>query len=412
MTDTRIPLVVDLDGILLRSDMLLESGLAFLRQYPLQAWKVFAWLKAGKVCLKQNLANHSEIDVAVLPYEPRVLDFIRAEKAKGRTIVLATASYRLLADKIADHLQLFDEVLATEKGYNLSADNKRDTLVARYGEQGFDYVGNSTDDLPVWSRARKAYLTNPNGKLLQQAGQHYNIDDIFYCHQPGLKDWIRGLRLHQWLKNLLIFVPLLAAHLVFVGDALLQALLAFIAFGLTASSVYLLNDMLDLDDDRHHATKCQRPFAAGTLSLAQGLVACPLLLFVAGLLSVLFLPWKLLLVLLAYYLLTMAYSFRLKRHASVDVISLAALYTVRIIAGAAALGLPMTFWLLAFSMFIFLSLALVKRFAELAELHGRGESQARGRGYYPGDMPIIAAMGTAAGYLSVLVLALYIREQE
>lgn len=406
-----LPLVVDLDGTLLRSDMLLETGLAFLRQQPLKTYKAFAWLKDGKVSLKQHLAMQAEIDVGVLPYEPKILDFINAEKAKGRTIVLATATHRLLADKIAAHLQVFDEVLATENGYNLSAANKASCLVARYGPKGFDYIGNSTDDLPVWAQARRAYLVNPDSSLLQRADQQNNVADIFYCHKTGIKDWLKALRLHQWLKNLLVFVPLLVAHLAFDPSAIGLALLAFLAFGLTASSVYLLNDMLDLADDRHHASKCKRPFAAGTLSLASGAVAFQLLVACAGIVSMLFLPWKFLLVLLCYYLLTLAYSFKLKRHASIDVISLAALYTVRIIAGAAALGLPLTFWILAFSMFIFLSLALVKRYAELADLHESGENQTRGRGYYSTDMPIIASLGTASGYLAVLVLALYVHEQ-
>lgn len=394
------PLIVDLDGSLLRSDLLLESGIAFFRQHPLRCWQPVVWLHAGKFVLKENLSRATMLNASTLPYDPDVLAFLQEEKSRGRMLVLATASHRLQADAVAQHLQLFDEVLATEHGHNLSAENKRDALVARFGEQGFDYIGNSSDDLPVWRVARKAQ-------------QYSNVDRVFSGYPSGINEWLKAMRLHQWLKNLLIFVPLLAAHQVFNGAALWHAMVAFLAFGLTASSVYLLNDLLDLADDRQHPSKCRRPFAAGTLPLLSGLMVIPLLLLGSAGLTALFLPWKFMAVLLTYYGLTLLYSFKLKRHSSIDVISLAALYTLRIIAGAAALALPLTFWLLSFSMFLFLSLALVKRYAELHEAFARNElGQTRGRGYFPDDMPIIATLGIAAGYLSVLVLALYVHDLE
>lgn len=407
------PLIVDLDGSLLRSDLLLESGIAFFRQHPLRCWQPVVWLHAGKFVLKENLSRATMLNASTLPYDPDVLAFLQEEKSRGRMLVLATASHRLQADAVAQHLQLFDEVLATEHGHNLSAENKRDALVARFGEQGFDYIGNSSDDLPVWRVARKALLVKPSAQLLQQAQQYSNVDRVFSGYPSGINEWLKAMRLHQWLKNLLIFVPLLAAHQVFNGAALWHAMVAFLAFGLTASSVYLLNDLLDLADDRQHPSKCRRPFAAGTLPLLSGLMVIPLLLLGSAGLTALFLPWKFMAVLLTYYGLTLLYSFKLKRHSSIDVISLAALYTLRIIAGAAALALPLTFWLLSFSMFLFLSLALVKRYAELHEAFARNElGQTRGRGYFPDDMPIIATLGIAAGYLSVLVLALYVHDLE
>lgn len=414
MKDTA-PLIVDLDGSLLSSDLLLESGMAFTRQHPLRCWQPLLWLRDGKAHLKEKLAESVHLDVSTLPYEPDVLAFLQQEKIRGRILILATASHRLLADAIAQHLQLFDDVLATENGHNLSAENKRDALVERFGEQGFDYIGNSSDDLPVWRVARKALLVNPSAKLLQQAQQYSNVDHIF-CgtgYSSKTREWLKAMRLHQWLKNLLIFIPLLAAHQVLHWPSLWHAMIAFLAFGLTASSVYLLNDLLDLADDRQHPSKCRRPFAAGTLPLINGLMAIPLLLLFSTGLTVLFLPWKFMAVLLTYYALTLLYSFKLKRHSSIDVISLATLYTLRIIAGATALALPLTFWILSFSMFLFLSLALVKRYAELHDAFARNElGQTRGREYFPNDMPIIAMMGIAAGYSSVLVLALYVHDLE
>lgn len=408
-----VPLVVDLDGSLLCSDLLLESGMAFTRQHPLRCWQPLSWLQKGKARLKEKLAESVHLDVSTLPYNPDVLTFLQKEKNRGRMLVLATASHRLHADAVAQHLQLFDEVLATENGHNLSAENKRDALVERFGKQGFDYIGNSSDDLPVWSVARKALLVKPPAKVLKQAQQYSNVDHVFDDNSSGISNWPKAMRLHQWLKNLLIFVPLLATHSLFNGAELWHAVVAFLAFGLTASSVYLLNDLLDLADDRQHPSKYRRPFASGTIPLVDGLIAIPLLLLASAGLTALFLPWEFMAVLLTYYGLTLLYSFKLKRHSSIDVISLAALYTLRIIAGAAALALPLTFWILSFSMFLFLSLALVKRYAELHEAFTRNElGQTRGRGYFPDDMPIISTMGIAAGYLSVLVLALYIHDLE
>ena len=219
-------------------------------------------------------------------------------------------------------------------------------------------------------------------------------------NRPGLKDWLKALRLHQWMKNLLIFVPLLAAHQLTNFGLLWQGVLAFLLFGLCASSVYLLNDLLDLDDDRHHASKRFRPFASGRLSIRSGLIAFPLLLMVAFVGAATLLPWQFAVVLVGYYLLTLAYSLSLKRQMAVDVIALSMLYTVRIIAGAAAFGLELTFWMLAFSMFIFLSLALVKRYAELNEARSKGkEEKTRGRGYYPSDLEMISSLGASSGYL-------------
>lgn len=406
------PLVVDLDGTLLRSDLLLESGMAFVRYHPLRSYQPLLWLRKGKAKLKENLAQAVKMDVSVLPYDPAIISFIKQEKAKGRYIVLATASHRILADQVAAHLQLFDEVLATENDHNLAAEHKRDCLLERYGEGGFDYVGNSSDDLCIWAVAERAWLVNPSEKILHQAKAQQNIADVFYTNTASWRTWLQAMRLHQWLKNLLIFVPLLTAHQLLESTSLVTAATAFILFGLCASSVYLLNDLLDLADDRHHTTKCKRPFASGQLPILHGLLFFPALLMVAFLLAAWLVSFQFLLVMLVYYLLTLSYSLVLKRHMAIDVIALAMLYTIRIIAGAAALMLPLTFWILAFSMFIFLSLALVKRYTELNDAVGRGETQqTRGRGYFPDDSLIIASLGSAAGYISVLVLALYIHDQ-
>ena len=405
------PLVVDLDGTLLRSDLLLETGLLFLRDQPYRAWLLLGWLALGKSQLKESLALATRLDVVHLPYDERVLAMIRHAKAQGRRIVLATASHANLAEAVAGHLGLFDEVLATTTHDNLAGARKRDMLVDRFGRGGFDYAGNSQDDIVVWHAARTAHVVNAPAAVLRRARSHGNVGEVIEDTRRPWAHWQVALRLHQWLKNLLVFVPLLAAHRVTDPQAWASTLWAFLAFGLCASSVYILNDLLDLQDDRHHPRKRRRSFAAGDLPLSSGIAAAPLLLVTAFALSWWQLPPAFTAVLATYYASTLAYSLYLKRHMVVDVITLAGLYTVRIVAGVAAISTEVTFWLLAFSMFIFLSLALVKRYADLKGLEAQGhEGQIRGRGYRIDDQSIVGSLGAAAGFSAVLVLALYVQD--
>ena len=405
------PLVVDLDGTLIRSDLLLETGLAFVHDRPKRFFTLLAWLARGKAKLKHELALATEIDVSVLPFDDAVLEFIRSQRNQGRKLVLATASHQRLAGQVEKHLKLFDEVIASDESRNLSAQAKRDVLVQTYGERGFDYIGNSKDDLPVWRAARKAHVVNASPSTYKRARELGNVSDIPTSPSPALRDWLKALRLHQWLKNLLVLVPLLAAHRYHEPRLVLDALLIFFCFSLCASSVYVLNDLLDLRDDRHHARKRLRPFASGRLSIQSGLIAAPMLLSLAFGLAYLLLPAAFIAGLAIYYILTFTYSLALKRQIVVDVITLAALYTLRIVVGGVALSIPVSFWLLAFSMFMFLSLALVKRYAELFDIRARGtEKEAGGRGYFPNDLPMVASLGGGAGYIAVMVLALYIND--
>ena len=406
------PLVVDLDGTLLKSDMLLESGLAFLRQQPLQWYQPLLWLlRYGKAQLKARLAERTILDVANLPFNRVVLEWLHEEKAKGRTLILATATHRSYAEQIGEHLAIFDRVLATEHTINLSAERKRDALIKVFGEKGFDYVGNSFDDVAVWEAADAAIVVDPEPGVAQRASAVANSVKVIETRKGVIRAWLKQLRLHQWLKNVLIFVPLVAAHKVGSLPLLSNALLAFFFFSLCASSVYLLNDLLDLNEDRNHPRKKLRPFAAGTLSIKSGIIAFPLLLLTAFIGSFFLLPPLFTTGLGVYYAITLAYSLILKRMVIIDVVTLAALYTIRIIAGAFATGLELTFWLLAFSMFMFLSLALVKRYAELRMVQAKGgDEKISGRGYYPSDLDMLSSLGAASGYLSVMVLALYIQE--
>lgn len=405
------PLVIDLDGTLLRSDLLIESWLAFLRDQPHRLLAPLQWLIQGKAILKRELAHATELDASVLPYDTAVLDLIATERCKGRRVVLATASHRTLAERVATHLALFDQVIATDAQRNLSAGTKRDALVEAFGHQGFDYAGNSASDLPVWSAARRAYLVNASASTERRARAVGNVSRVLCPHPPGIGDWIAELRLHQWLKNLLIFVPMLAAHRYADLRLALDALLAFLCFGLCASSVYILNDLLDLREDRHHVHKRTRAFASGRLSVQSGLAVFPTLLAASFAIALWRLPLAFTAGLAAYYVLTLAYSMALKRRMVIDVIALAVLYTLRIVAGGIGLGIPLSFWLLGFSMFMFLSLAFAKRYAELFHMQTQGSAEKiRGRGYFPGDLQMIASLGAAAGYIAVMVLALYIND--
>jgi 4-hydroxybenzoate polyprenyltransferase/phosphoserine phosphatase len=405
-------LVVDLDGTLIKTDLLHETANQFVTRRPFQGFRLALWLTSGKCVLKTRLAEASGIDAESLPYNEPVVDWLRGQKRQGRRLVLATASHRRLAEAVARHLGFFDEVLATDGETNLKSRRKRDLLVQRYGERGFDYVGNDAADLPVWQSAERAYLVSSSPRLISTVRSQGNLVQIFDDGRaPRLKSVVGALRPHQWLKNLLILVPLFAAHRYGDQKSLIDGLLAFVLFSITASSVYLFNDLVDVADDRHHPRKRRRPFAAGDLALPQGWLAWPALLVAALALAAALLPPAFLASLGAYFVLTLAYSLRLKQIAVVDVLTLAGLYTLRIVAGAAAVSVPLSFWLLTFSIFIFLSLALMKRFSELKSTRNTGGQKGiRGRGYVHDDLEIVSSLGTGAGYIAVLVLALYIQD--
>ncbi|TDY25421.1 4-hydroxybenzoate polyprenyltransferase [Paraburkholderia sp. BL6665CI2N2] len=408
-----IPIVVNLDGTLLHSDVLVECGFAFFRSAPHRLYQPFNWFAiGGKSALKSRLEENANLDVTVLPYDKQVIDWLSGQRAAGRTLALATTSHEHVAARIAEHLGIFDKVFANSEQLSRSAYVKRDTLVAEYGEKGFDYVGNSHDDISVWQAADRAYVVNPLMGVERAARKHGNVERVFENRSPPLKVCAKSLRLHQWLKNLLIFVPLLAGHHIASLPLVALALVAFLVFGMCASSVYLLNDLLDLEDDRHHPVKCRRPLASGAMPLLLGVLLFPALLAVSFAVAWVFLPWRFCVVMLAYYVLTLAYSLALKRQVIVDVVVLAALYTTRIIAGVTAIGVHLTFWLLAFSMFIFLSLALVKRYAELYAMQKDGRANVRGRGYLASDLPLLSSLGAASGFVAVLVLALYIQDHD
>ena len=404
-----LPLCVDLDGTLVRSDLLIESLFALLKRNLFYLLLLPWWLLGGKARFKAEIAARVELEPGLLPYREDLLAYLRQQRAAGRRLVLATASHIRSAEAVALHLGLFDGVLASDARRNLSGTLKLARLEQEFGPRGFAYAGDSRVDLPIWARAGAMVLVAVPPRL-QGAAERLGtpVERVFQAPSgQGPALYAQALRINQWVKNLLLFVPLAMAHRLQEPALLGQALLAFVSFCLCASSVYLLNDLLDLPADRRHPSKRRRPFASGALAPARGLLLIPLLLLLSFALA-LALPWAFAAFLGLYYLGTLAYSLWLKGGALIDVLTLAGLYTLRILAGAAAVAVTPSFWLLAFSMFLFLSLALVKRYIEIATLAQPGQAPGFGRGYRAEDLPLLSQFGTTSGYLAVLVLALYI----
>ena len=400
-----IPLAVDLDGTLIATDLLWEGLFLLIRKNPLCLFLVPFWLFKGPAALKQGIAQRVDIDPASLPYRETLVARLREERAGGRKIVLATGTPRKFAEAIARHLGVFDIVLATEGLHNLTSERKRARLCGSFGDGGFDYVGNSRHDLKVFDAAREAIVVAPDRHAARWQAAHGC--ELVPAQQPTARTVLKMLRVHQWLKNSLIAVPVVLSHEYFNLPMLAACLLAFVAFSAAASAIYIVNDFFDLALDRRHPTKRNRPFASGVLSIPFGLKAVAVLLCVS-ISAALFLPFEFMAVLAGYLVATTAYSVSVKRMLLLDVLMLAGLYTMRILAGAAATGIGVSFWLLAFSIFFFLSLALVKRYVELRSSDLVVGERIAGRGYRAEDQDIVAQGGMASAFSSALVLALYI----
>lgn len=400
-----VPLAVDLDGTLIATDLLWESAFVLLKKNVLYVFLLPVWLLSGKAHLKQQIARRIVMDASLLPYRQEFLDYLRDEHARGRRLVLATAAAEPLAKAVAAELGIFESVLATTDNNNLSSHRKARALTEHYGAKGFDYAGNDRADIAVFEAAKEVVVVAPDRAASRF--QKANGCRLFEKKSSGIKPYLKMLRVHQWLKNLLVFVPAILAHTIFFPEVFLASILAFIAFSAAASAIYILNDIIDLPLDRQHSRKRLRPFASGALSIPFGLKISVLLLLIAAT-TCLFLPPIFALVIGVYLAATTAYSLVLKRALLVDVICLAALYTLRLLGGTAATEIPQSFWLMAFAMFFFLSLALVKRYVELQHSTATEKDRIAGRGYRPEDRDIVGQSGVASGFTAVVVLALYI----
>jgi len=403
-----VPLFVDLDGTLVKSDTLVDSLLVLMRMKPALLFRLPGRLvRGGKASFKAFFSESITVDVVHLPYNRILVKYLQQQRAQGRVIYLATGADEQLAQRVSEHLGIFSGVMGSDGATNLTGDNKLARLQSFVNSGAFDYIGNDRPDLPLLASARQPMVANPTRGLLRglKTRRIQPVQEFVESSHP-VKSILKAIRLHQWAKNALIFAPLLLAHGLAMGKVL-TALLAFFCFSLTASATYIVNDLLDIEADRRHPRKRLRPFASGDLSAfaGAGIVAAFLLLALLGarMLPMSFYGW-----LLVYLATTLAYSSVLKRIALVDVLVLAGLYTLRLQAGAAATQTPISHWLAGFSVFLFLSLAFVKRFAELQNLRASGSSPKNGRGYLVADLEQLRSFGTASAFASVVVFANYI----
>jgi 4-hydroxybenzoate polyprenyltransferase len=402
------PLCVALDGALRKSTPLAEGLARLIRNDILNIFRIVFWLARGRAKLAAKVATHSNLDDSALPVNEVFWGWLNEQKSLGRRLVLCTATDLPAAQKIAAHLGIFAEINAASSANDTENTPVAQRLVKQYGPQGFDYAGHHFRDLAVWKMARRAIAVEPGWQLRRQLAKLPNVERIFAQASTPARSWLRALRLHQWSKNLLIFLPPAAAHTLLQPQVAIASLTAFITFGLCASGTYLLNDLMDLESDRRHPTKRYRPFAAADISVIGGFFVAPALLGAGLLLAFKLLGWLFLATMTVYVITTLWYSLSLKRIPMVDVLTLAGLYALRVIAGSAATMLVPSFWLLAFTMFLFLSLAVAKRFSELKLMMASGRKDTPGRGYTVDDAPLLQSCGLSAGYISVLVLALYV----
>ena len=405
---SQLPLCVDLDGTLVKTDTLLELTVRVIKRSPWLLFLLPFWLAAGKHILKKNLAQRCTLEVSLLPVNPDFLTYLKTEHQTGRQLYLVTGAHETVARDIASYYGLFTDVFATDDSGNLTGKRKAARLVDAFGAKQFAYAGNDTVDYPVWEQAGECVLVNATPAVTAAASRRFTFaEKLDLRARLSPKVLLKAIRMHQWAKNALIFVPLLASHNIADTERMLHTLLAFLAFGCCASFSYIINDIGDLDADRKHHSKYRRPFASGAVTITTGLIMALVLLaitvFIAAGLSQGFI-----LTLLAYFLITNAYTLRLKYVPILDVAILAGLYTIRVIAGGFAAETTTSFWLLVFSCFIFFSLAIVKRVSELLNIETEDGKAVACRGYWTSDIPVLNSLGTSSAMIAVLVLALYI----
>lgn len=405
MPASSLPLCVDLDGTLLQTDTLAEQLVRFLQRSPLRgAWAVLRALPHGKIGIKRRVADAVQLDVETLPAHPTFLRFLKEQRAAGRQIILVTRAHRTIADAVARRFGFFGETIASEET-NISPRGKGRLLAERFGENGYDYAGNALSDMPSWKHAREVIVVN-GSFVARLFARSFGKPLRFFDHPLSRgRATIKLLRSYQWMKNALIAVPLIAGHAVGEVERVIPVLLGIVAWSFASSAIYILNDLADLDADRRHPTKRFRALAQGDVSITSALAIAPLLLIGSGALALLvgpsFIGWIIL-----YVIVSGLYTLAIKRIVLLDVFILTSFYSMRMFAGADAAGVPVSAWLMTFSLFVFLSLAFAKRYMELAR------SPVTGRGYVPDDRLFIGQFGIASGFLSLLVFALYIQSPE
>ena len=410
-----MPLIVDLDGTLLRSDILYELILLLIKKKPYVLFLIMLWLlKGGKANVKKKLNRHFKLDITSLPYNSEIINYLKQKKRLGYKLILCTATYISIAKSINGHLKLFDEVYGTKGNKNLSGKNKANLLVNKFGQKKFDYIGNSKNDLEVWDKAKDGIIVNASKKLINNAKKITNIKRIFISKKINFLDWNKLFRFHQWSKNLLLFLPLIFIFKDFKKDIINDLLFAFVSFSFCSSSVYIINDLFDLEKDRKHPWKCFRPFASGLVPIWTGFILAPSLFFVSLLIAKL-VSYEFLILLLIYFILTYLYSSLLKNIIIIDCLSLAFFYFIRVFAGFLVTNIKLSEWLLSFSFFLFLSLGFLKRFTDL-KIQLKNNLKKLNNQYSPAPtalnyLSLIRIIGIISGFFSISILAFHVNAQ-
>jgi 4-hydroxybenzoate polyprenyltransferase len=403
------PLVLDLDGTLLRTDLLYEATLQFLKRRPLGVFLLAWWLCRGVAYLKHQVAIRSDLSIQLLPVNEALVGYAHGAAEGGRTVIAATAANHEIAAKVCTRFPFISEVLSSCERQNLKGSRKAQVLTQRFPD-GFAYAGDSAADLQVWRAAQSAVFAGRDSRILAEISKSTTLEADFGKPKPNVSTWLRAIRVHQWAKNGLLFLPLLLAGQFLDLARWSACIAAFVAMGLTASATYIINDLLDLEADRQHWSKRNRPFAAGEIGIPQAALASAVLLSAGLLLAIVGAGLPVAGLLVVYCAVTLGYSLNLKRIPVLDVTVLASLFTLRLVLGAAAAQVRISAWLLVFSMFLFLSLALAKRSTEMGRKSASGhcETPSHGRGYVAADVPLVAGFGLSSAIAAIHVLVLYL----
>jgi 4-hydroxybenzoate polyprenyltransferase len=409
LRSARPPLAVDLDRTLIRTDSLIEHFICSALRHPRKALLALRALRNGKAHFKSAVTSAVALDCSHLPFNEALLDYLRSERHEGRELHLVTAADQGIADVVAEKTGVFASAVGSSDGINLKGERKLAYLEDRFPD-GFSYAGDSAADVLIWRKARSAVLVGV-AKSTRRAVTAMGciVEHEIAAERPAVRDWIKLMRVHQWSKNLLLFVPLILGHAFLNSLAVIASVLGFLAMSLTASGTYVFNDISDVAADRAHPTKRRRPIARGAIDAGGAFVAA-LFLIAAGV--ALMASQSLLAagLLLAYLAMSLAYSSSLKRLALVDIFVLGGLYTIRVLMGGYLAGTEASHWLLMFSFFFFFSLSMAKRHVEIvnAALGTKEDVVINGRGYRASDAPLTLATGIATSLLSVLIFSLYI----
>lgn len=400
--NTELPLVVDVDGTFIKTDMLFEGFWKALGQAPLKTlratWRHFS----DRAVLKSKIAQIAGIRVDLLPVNKAVADLVDQARTEGREVIFASAADQGQIDALAACHGISGDHLATQGHINLKGQAKADALVARFGKGGFAYAGDAAADLPVWLVSGQAIVVGRQPKAEAQV-RSAGIEIVSLPKTWSRRSLARGLRPHQWVKNVLLLLPMIAAHQ-FGATAIVSVIFGTMSFCAAASSIYLVNDMFDLEADRQHATKRFRPIASGNVRIRDAMAVSVLLGLFALALGVVLGPAFFAVVSL-YMLVSLIYSLKLKQIKWLDIFTLASLFTLRVLAGAVATHVFASLWLLAFVFPAFLALGGVKRLTELTL--ARSDGRVPGRGYTPADRAALLYLAIAATVLSSAVFFAY-----